>query len=120
MDQGLLIAQIVAAGLVIFGLLGLLVVSIPSNRYRMFGSNSLGRFRTAHGYVTLALLVACGISVWVKPPAAVALASGVCILVLIGKAVDIASGQWRSCKRCVLAGPLVVLTATIVLVLALP
>ena len=85
----------------------------------MFGHNRLGHFRVAHAFLTLVLFVACGVSVWVRPSVAIALALGVCTLVLIGKAVNIANGQWRSCKRCILAGPVAVLAATAALALTL-
>ena len=112
-------SQIVAVAYVAFGMFGLLVVSIPSNRQQMFlcdGPSWLGPARVVHAYLTLIVLVACGTSVWLWPLALEPFALAALVLVLVGKVPSIALGQWHSCKLCVVVGPVLSLITTAVLV----
>ncbi|MFP7723827.1 hypothetical protein [Lysobacter sp. A3-1-A15] len=109
--------HIVAVGYVAFGLFGLAVISLSSNREEMFGRSRVGRIRTFHAYLTVALMVTCGIALWFWPSAVSALALAVFALVIIGKAIDLTQGQWQTCKKCLLAGPLLILATTAILTL---
>jgi hypothetical protein len=112
-----LLLHLVAAGYVAYGLFGLLVIAFPSNRRQMFGHDTVGRVRTTHAFLTVALLIASGLALWLWPTAVSALAISVLVLVITGKVIDVTRGQWRTCKVCILAGPLVVLAGTAVLLL---
>ena len=114
-----LLPQLVAVSYVVFGMLGLFVISVSDNRQDMFLLGSapwLGFARVAHAYVTLFILIACGLAVWFWPQAVALLAWAAFVLILIGKLPNLALGHWRSCKRCVVVGPLMALLATAVLV----
>src|SRR5690606_30909554 len=116
LNQNSLLVHAIATGYVAFSLWGLLVISVPSNRQSMFEERGIGRFQLAHACLMFALILACGTSVWIWPSAVVPLAVTVLLAVLIGKAVCVAKGEWRYCKRCILVGPIVVLATTATLV----
>ena len=123
MDPITLLSQVVAVAYVAFGVLGLLVVSVPGNCQQMFlgdGPRWLGPARIVHAYLTLFILVACGVAVWFWPLAVEPLALAVLVLVLVGKVPNIALGQWQSCKFCVVVGPALALITTAVLVASRP
>ena len=118
MEHTYLLAQVIAVGYIAFSLFGLLVISFPSNRQSMFEERGIGPFRVAHACLMLALILACGVSVWAWPTAVVPLAFAVLAAVLIGKAICVAQGEWRYCKRCILVGPVVLTATTAILVMA--
>jgi hypothetical protein len=84
----------------------------------MFEERGIGPFKVAHACLMLVLVLVCGASVWVWPTAVVPLAISVLAAVLIGKAVCVAKGEWRYCKRCILVGPVVLAATTTILVIA--
>ena len=70
----MLLAKIIAVAYVLFGLFGLLVISIPDNQRDMFlepGRPLVGIFRLLHAYGTVLTVIACGVAVWLWPTSAV-------------------------------------------------
>jgi len=120
----MLLAKVVGASYLLFGLFGLLVVSVPDHRQRMSlapgGSRSLGMARLAHAYIVLLSLITCGLAVWAMPALAVNLAWLVLALVLLGKSITLVSGETVTCRRCLVLGVSIIMASTLAIVLGMP
>lgn len=114
----MLLAKVAGTAYLLYGLFGLLVVSIPENRQDMFfGSESslLSNLRLLHAYVLLLFMVACGVAVWLQPTMAVLLAWVVLGMLLAGKMFNLFSGRKIKCVRCLVTGVSLVSLATFVI-----
>lgn len=112
----MLLAKVLAAGYVVFGVFALMVASIRDNRRDMFygsGREWVGTLRLLHAYVASLSMVACGITGWLWPAAAANLAWTVLGVLVLGKAISVASGGGMKCVRCLVAGIAVALLAAI-------
>ena len=116
-----LLAQIVAAIYILYGLLLLLVVSFPNNRAEMFWNPErlwLGWFAASHAIFTALALVACGFFILSGSASiAVGLAWFTLAIIFAGKIVGLIVGELYSpCKRCMLIGLLAPIATTLVIV----
>ena len=114
------VVLVVAAAYFLFGLFGLVVVSVPSNREDMFlekGRPWVGRLRTGLAYLVLFAMAACGLSVWFAPPElAQALAWIALVAILAAKVVGLILKDRYASKRYVLIGSVVAVVTTLVIV----
>ena len=114
----MLLAEVAGTAYLLYGLFGLLVVSIPENRQDMFfGSERmlLSNLRLLHAYILLICMVACGVAVWLQPTMAVPLAWVALGMLLAGKTFNLFSGRKIKCVRCLLAGVSLASLATFVI-----
>ena len=114
------VALIVATAYFLFGLFGLVVVSVPSNREDMFLEKErpwIGRLRTGLAYLVLLAMAACGAGVWFAPPElAQALAWIALVAILAAKVVGLILKDRYASKRYVLIGSVVAVVTTLVIV----
>lgn len=107
LDEKLLLAKILAAAFVMFGAFGLVVVSFRDNRRDMFQDSErqwIGNLRVLHAYSMLLSMLVCGVAVWVWPAKAAYVAWTVLGLLMLGKALSLASGAGVRCVRCSIVG----------------
>ena len=112
----MLLAKVLGTAYALFGAFGLAVVAIRDNRRDMFhdsGREWVGNLRVLHACSVLLSMVACGVAVWVWPATAAYFAWTVLGVLVLGKAVSVASGRGVKCVRCLVMGVALASLATI-------
>jgi hypothetical protein len=103
----MLLAKLLAGLYFLFGVFGLVVVSVRGNYGELFhvpGRPVVGLGRLALAYLVLLLMVACGISPWLLPDHTSALAALVLVFLVIGKILALATGSRIHCLICLVLG----------------
>jgi hypothetical protein len=111
----MLLAQIIASIYLLFGLFGLVVVSVPGNYSGMFWQPEkpwVGLVRLSHAYIAILCILVCGASVWLFPNYSAGMAILVLCVLIAGKAIGILAGSGTRCARCLAVGVVVACLCT--------